>query len=255
MSNIELVLSDMDGTLTRFGEHELSGRVRQSILDVEDAGVRVAAVTGRPYEMAHNVIMELGITGPCVFDNGASVRDAESGALLWNKWLDTEVARQLVVILAPHSKLIDYNIEQIEHVPQDGEADLVETPAPYVFAQFLPKYRDTICAQLDEIPDIGYYTAPAIGENQDCIGIQINHIDADKFHGVAALRGLVHVHKEHTLAIGDGDNDIALFKNAGLKIAMGNAVPALKEHADHVVSTVDDDGFAEAMDRFVLAKR
>lgn len=253
MSEIKLVLADVDGTLTRFGEHELSERVREAIIAVENTGVRVAAVTGRPYEMAHGVIMELGITGPCVFDNGASIRDAESGALLWNCWLDVEVTRRIVALLAPHSKLIDYAIEQFEHVPESDEEDLVETPAPYVFAHIHPDDMEKIRGELDKMADITYYTSPAIFRNPDHLGLQINHRAADKFHGVEALRELVNISQEHTLAIGDGDNDIALFKNAGLKIAMGNAVDSLKKHADHVVATVDEDGFADAMDRFVLS--
>ena len=54
------------------------------------------------------------------------------------------------------------------------------------------------------------------------------------------------------MAIGDGPNDAPLLREAGLAIAMGNANAALKELADAVVASVDEDGFAEAVERYVL---
>ncbi len=254
MSNIKLVLADMDGTMMSYGSHEVSQRVRDSIIAAEKAGVTVVAVTGRPYEMAQEALLTLGISGPCVFDNGATIRQAETGELLWNNWLDVETARQLVAFLTPYSSWIDYEIEQNEHAPRLNEVDFVETPAPYVFAYIRPEDHPAIVDYLAGIPDISHYVAPALrAEGRGRVGIQINHARADKFHGVEALRRLVDVPKENSMAIGDGDNDVALFGNAGLRIAMGNATDTLKQVADHVVESVDDDGFAIAMDKFVLS--
>jgi len=84
------------------------------------------------------------------------------------------------------------------------------------------------------------------------IDVQITDINADKFHALTELRKLLNVSKQQTLAIGDSSNDIPLFDGAGLRIAMGNSIPELKALADHEVSTVDEDGWAEAMNRFVL---
>lgn len=252
MSDIKLVLADMDGTMMSYGSHEVSQRVRDAINAAEKAGVTVVAVTGRPYEMAQEGLMTLGISGPCVFDNGATIRQAEDGKLLWNNWIDVEVARQLVAFLTPYSSWIDYSIGQDEHEPRLNEVEFVETPAPYVFAYIRPEDHPTIVDYLAGLPDLSHYVAPAI-RAKGRVGIQINHARADKFHGVEALRQLVDVPKEHSMAIGDGDNDVALFRNAGLRIAMGNATEGLRQVADHIVETVDDDGFAIAMDKFVLS--
>ena len=60
------------------------------------------------------------------------------------------------------------------------------------------------------------------------------------------------VDKNHTLAIGDGNNDLPLFDVTSVRVAMGNSTKLLKNKADHVVSTVGEDGFAEAVRRIVL---
>ena len=61
---------------------------------------------------------------------------------------------------------------------------------------------------------------------------------------------------EPILAIGDGENDIALFEliENGVRVAMGNACDALKERADWIAPPVEEDGFAVAMQYFGLTK-
>jgi hydroxymethylpyrimidine pyrophosphatase-like HAD family hydrolase len=82
-------------------------------------------------------------------------------------------------------------------------------------------------------------------------GVQVTHVEADKEHAVRELLGLAGSDKQHTMAIGDGDNDLPLFKSANIKVAMGNASDALKTAADEVVNSVDEDGFAEALRKFI----
>lgn len=252
MSEIKLVLTDMDGTTVLPGKHEISERVRESIIAVEDAGITVAAVTGRPYEMAKDALLALGIEGPCVFDNGASVRDSVSGNILWRKWLTVEELKNISSCILEYCTIIDYSGEYKEHVPEVNELDYIVNPAPFVFGLVHKESKQVIEERLAGILDITAHFAPSVNGEEHLLGVQVNHVNADKFHGVEALRSILNITKEHSLAIGDGDNDLPLFRNAGLRVAMGNATDRLKQQADEIVSTVENDGFAEAMERFVL---
>lgn len=255
MSNIELVLTDFDGTVVQFGKHEVSERVRDSVIACEERGVRVAAVTGRYFEMAQPVLEVLGFDDFCVFDNGASIMHARTGELVWSKWLEVEQIKRIAKILAPTCRIIDYDPSHNEHTPAGNEIDLIDKvvqPSSHIFGLVEMDRIDEVILRLAELPDISFYTAPSTRGETDCIGIQVNHAQADKFHGVHALRDILGISKEQTLAIGDGDNDISLFENAGTRVAMGNATDRLKLVADFVVGSVDEDGFVEAMDRFVL---
>jgi HAD superfamily hydrolase (TIGR01484 family) len=254
MSDIKLVLTDMDGTVVVPMRHEVSDKVRQAVIAVEDAGIAVVPVTGRPYEMAKPVMEILGFDSYCVVDNGATIRKAITGELVWSQWLPLETVRQIVEIILPFSTLIDYAEKWDEHVPDaETEMNLVVGPAPYVFS-FLPiKELPQVEEALQKIDGIAYHMDIHTGDSA-MGGIQVTDKRATKFHGVEALRVLVSVPKQHTLAIGDGGNDLPLFENAGVKVAMGNGTDLLKAEADHVVDTVQNDGFAEAMDRFVLGR-
>ena len=75
---------------------------------------------------------------------------------------------------------------------------------------------------------------------------------ASKGNALQALADHLGIRKEETACIGDGENDLSMFRAAGLKIAMGNAVPELKKAADIITGTNDRDGAAEAVRRYIL---
>jgi HAD superfamily hydrolase (TIGR01484 family) len=256
MSNIKLVLTDLDGTVVQFAKHQVSDKVRDAVIACENLGVLVIPVTGRYYNMAKPVLEILGFDDLAVLDNGATIQKVKTGEVVWSQWLEMETLKQVATALAPHARIIDYAQEGDEHEPDEDEINRIRSltaTASGAYALVPESEIDIAKEKLAKISDIGYYLAPSTYEDiTGCLGFHVTHKDANKFHGVEALRKLVGLPKEQTLAIGDGENDIALFENAGLSIAMGNASDALKAAADYVVADVSEDGFVEAMERFVL---
>jgi hydroxymethylpyrimidine pyrophosphatase-like HAD family hydrolase len=55
--------------------------------------------------------------------------------------------------------------------------------------------------------------------------------------------------------LGDMPNDVLMFQKSGLSIAMGNASPEVQTQADLVTASNDDEGFAKAIERFILPRR
>jgi hydroxymethylpyrimidine pyrophosphatase-like HAD family hydrolase len=74
----------------------------------------------------------------------------------------------------------------------------------------------------------------------------------NKWQGLQVLMGHLGVSQEGFMAVGDGGNDLEMVANAGIGVAMGNAVQQVKDAASLVVSSNDEDGIAEAFERFVL---
>ena len=77
-------------------------------------------------------------------------------------------------------------------------------------------------------------------------------LDNDR-NALAALAEHLGIRKEEIACIGDGENDLSMFRVSGLKIAMGNGVPELKEQADHVTGTNRHKGAAEAIKKYILS--
>lgn len=250
MPDIRLVLTDMDGTVVSTLKHEASLAVREVIIAAENQGVTVAAVTARPYELAKSALTVLGIEGLCVIDGGATIINPVTDEIIWKRWLDASTVRKAATVLVSKAITVDYFPEHKQVPAAEADIEIVNWGAPYVYGTFAHVDIEDIRRQIEAIPDVISHLINLYDDT--IIGLQITHAQADKSHGVSKLCDLLSVAKEHTLGIGDGDNDLPLFQNAGLKIAMGNATDGLKAQADHVVSTLEEDGFAEAMERFVL---
>lgn len=253
MSEIKTVLSDVDGTLVAHGLHVPTNAVIETIQAVQDTGREVVPVTGRPHGMMQELFTHIGFTGLGVFDGGASIIDIESGKTVWKNWLDVKRLRQITKVLLPHSTSIDFFPEYNEIPAATAKLTDARQEAPYVFAFVSNEAEEQVVYELAKIPDLSIHINKGRKDKPNEFDIQVTDINADKFHGVKALRGFTHSKKSETLAIGDGPNDFPLFQNAGVRVAMGNAVPELKAAADYEVADIDHDGFVEAMNRFVLS--
>lgn len=85
--------------------------------------------------------------------------------------------------------------------------------------------------------------------------VEIFSASASKGAALAALAARLNIPKEQIACIGDGENDLPMFEAAGLRIAMGNAVPQLKEQASQVSRTNRNNGVAYAIDRWILPEQ
>jgi Cof subfamily protein (haloacid dehalogenase superfamily) len=84
--------------------------------------------------------------------------------------------------------------------------------------------------------------------------LDITHPLANKGVALSALAEILAVPVGEIAVIGDSGNDIAMFERSGLSIAMGNASPAVQARADLVTDSNDEDGFAKAIERFILPR-
>ena len=84
--------------------------------------------------------------------------------------------------------------------------------------------------------------------------LDVTHPDANKGTVVETLSELLSIPKDRIATIGDMPNDVLMFRKSGLSIAMGNAGPEVKAQAQFVTDSYDEEGFAKAVDRFVLRR-
>ena len=82
--------------------------------------------------------------------------------------------------------------------------------------------------------------------------LDVTHPLANKGAALSELAKLLGVPLAEIAVIGDGGNDVAMFERSGLSIAMGNASPEVQQAADFVTDSNEEDGFANAIERFIL---
>ena len=85
--------------------------------------------------------------------------------------------------------------------------------------------------------------------------LEINHPDATKGNGILRLASILGLKKAQTMAFGDGENDLSMIQEAEIGVAMENGIQSLKEAADYVTLSNDEDGVAAAIEHFILGQR
>ena len=102
---------------------------------------------------------------------------------------------------------------------------------------------------LARVQDVHAWVVPC-----ESAGVEVNAIGVDKGSGLQALCRCLNIPISATIAIGDSENDRPLLRDAGLPLAMGNAIADVKDAARYVMPDCDHDGVAEAIERFLLAQ-
>lgn len=247
------VIADIDGTLVQY-RPDLSGLSEadafipksaiKAIKKLHDTGIKITAVTGRTYEQSKDLLVTLGITGPCVFAGGATIRVIPSGDILFEASLKPETLKEVSDMLF---ELLG-NTYPIEFAAAEKNIGMSNS----VWAIINKDIVAEILVKLAAVQGVYYVVNEGAGlETQS--GLLILSDQADKGIGTKQLLSLLNVEPEDAACIGDGANDVLMFEECGLNIAMGNGEDILKQRADHVVAAIDDDGFAEAVEFILLS--
>jgi Cof subfamily protein (haloacid dehalogenase superfamily) len=267
-ARISLVLSDVDGTLVT-DDKVLTEPTRLAVQALRSAGIRFAITSSRPPAGLRSVIRSLGIDTPvAAFNAGMIVQPDAGGAVL---------AQQLLPQDAGDATLAFFAQQRVDPWVFTADRWLLSRPAgPYVdherrtvsfeptlVSDFQPYLRGV--GKIVGVSDDFELLARCEAELRQSLGtsasvvrsqkyyLDVTHPRANKGTAVRALAEHFGIPQDEIVTIGDGLNDVAMFEQGGLSIAMGNAPLAVKEAADLVApSTNEDDGFAEAVRRFLL---
>lgn len=250
MNKIKLVLTDLDGTAVYPGSHKVTPSVVEAINQAQKAGVKVSAVTGRPFIVAKKILAGLGVRDLCIVDGGAAIIKPLNGELVWSRRLPSNTIKQSIEIFSKYTEKIDYG----EGLVKISEAQVrpITVDQLSVWAAVKADEAEEVKRKLLFLPNVAVHTN--LGPNNDfnLCGVQVTNKEADKKHGVKSLLEILKIEKNEVLAIGDADNDLPLFEGSGVKVAMGNATETLKEKADYIVGSLENDGFVEAINKYVL---
>lgn len=264
----KLIVLDLDGTLTN-SKKEITSRNRETLIRAQEQGVRLVLASGRPtygiVPLANELRMnEFG--GFILSYNGGEISNWETGEMIYENVLPNDVVPVLYECAKTH---------QLSILTYDGAEIITENSKdPYVLKEaFLNKMavRETN----DFLTDITLPVAKCliVGdadkliplESELCIRLQgrINVFRSepyflelvpqgiDKALSLEVLLKELGIQREEIIAIGDGFNDLSMIKFAGLGIAMANAQEPVKKAADYITLSNDEDGVAEAIDKFL----
>ncbi|MGP0031194.1 MAG: Cof-type HAD-IIB family hydrolase [Acidimicrobiales bacterium] len=263
---IRLLVADVDGTLVT-QEKVLTERSVAAVRDLHASGVLFALTSGRPPRGMSMLIDPLDISTPIAAFNGGLIVQT-----------DMTVMEQKVVPEA----LVDPTVELIESfgltawIYRGPEWYVRDLHGPHVAREadtvrFQPTVTKTFAGLDDSVAKIvgvsddhdamGRATEAAREEFGDHVTaaqsqpyyLDVTHPDANKGSVVQFLSGRLGIPTTQIATIGDMPNDVLMFAHSGLSIAMGNASAEVQRAARKVTASNQHEGFAIAVERFILA--
>lgn len=251
MPKYTLLLLDLDGTTVASKAHALpSPKVREAIGRAK-SNMNIAVVSGRPFPMAKPVIDDLGLTGLGVFNGGAEIVDMQTGEIKSSKLLPVKIMRELFTVSRPYGYTL-YTDEDQYSTPLTSPEQIKKAAVKFFIEEVAVKDLPAMLETLASVKHTAAHPTSSWGDG-DVMDIHVTHERGTKRYGVEKLTKLLGVDQQHVIAIGDSPNDLPLFEAAGLKIAMGNAPAEVKQMADFVTATLDEDGVAVAIEKFILS--
>jgi hypothetical protein len=264
-SKISLVLADVDGTLVT-AEKVLTPRARAAVRALQAADIQFAITSGRPPRGMSMLIDPLALRTPVAGFNGGILVKPDMTVLEQHILAGDVARRALQVVLQGGMDAWVYS----------GNDWLVRDPgAPHVAREeWTVKFAPTLAENFDQVIDnavkiVGVSddhdrVARCEKDAQQALGsrasaarsqpyyLDITHPDANKGTVVKTLSRLLSTPTSEIATIGDMPNDVLMFRSSGLGIAMGNASPEVQAQADKVTASYDDEGFAKAIEEFIL---
>jgi Cof subfamily protein (haloacid dehalogenase superfamily) len=262
------VLSDVDGTLVR-PDKSLSPRSIDAVHALHDRGILFAVTSGRPPRGMAMLIEPLSLRTPLAAFNGGLVIEANMDVLEEHLVPDDVVAPTVELLESFELSVwvyrgADWYVRDPEGPHVAKEAHTVQF-APTVVESF--EGLETGVAKIVGVSDdydavVAAATAAheKLGEHLSASRSQpyyldVTHPRANKGAVVKFLSVRYDVAEDEIATIGDMPNDVLMFAHSGVSIAMGNAHREVQRAARHVTTTNDEDGFANAVERFILGER
>ncbi len=245
------LILDFDGTAIVLDQYATpTEKVKATVRKAKEK-IKVTGATGRILVTANWVIKPLDITEPVVISGGTQIYDPLSQKIVWEITMSEEVVREIYARIknlpyAVHagSQFTTYPPQTVRRIQEEHVIYIEEVPNNTV---------ETIIKDLERVPNIAIHMA--VGYTPDTTDLHITNIYASKKHAIEVLKNMLGVKTEEIIGIGDSYNDLALFESVGLRVAMGNAVPELKAMADYIAPSVEEDGVADVIEKFVLEPR
>ena len=271
MNAIRMLALDLDGTLTN-SEKRVSARNRRAIRLAQEKGVVVVLASGRPVLGIQPVADELGLKetgGYILSSNGSRIVDCSTGEDV----VRVTVPMKYVPIICETSRRYPVAVltyDEVGIITEDDRSPYVHREATnnripirrvnrLENAVLEPVVKFMVVGEPDRLNKAAAWLQEQLAGKLNVFFseeyfLEVTPLGIEK---AEALRGMLERFgwtSENLMACGDSYNDIPMLKYAGLSVCMANGCDDAKACSDHVVGSNDEDGVAEAVERFILSE-
>jgi Cof subfamily protein (haloacid dehalogenase superfamily) len=279
---ISILLADVDGTLVD-SQKRITARAKAAIEKLTEAGFKFAVTSGRPPRGMKMIVEAVKLSAPLAAFNGGMLVEPDTMKVLVQQTLDAEIAQSVIDRVGEFGLVVwvyagvDWYIQDLNSPHREKEERTVQFP-PTVVKNFDEAFRQGVAKVVGVSDDYDLVAKAEKGiaeefehgvharcttTSRDCepsvsaarsqpYYLDITHPKANKGSVVEMLADLLKIPPAEFATIGDMPNDVLMFKKSGYSIAMGQASEEVKKSATYVTAGMDDEGFAKAVEDFIL---
>lgn len=265
----QMLVLDLDGTLTN-SKKEVTEPTRKALLQIQEAGKKVVLASGRPINGIAPLAKKLELSrfgGYMLSFNGARITNCADGEIIYNKTIPQEAIPSIFQIVQgfPGVDILSYDDETIlsgiranEYTEKESFINKMEIRQIDDLVSYLtfPVNKLLVAGEpevLDEIIPVlkkQFHSQLNIYKSEPFF-LEIMPQNIDKAHSLQKLLSSLGMSTESMICCGDGFNDISMIEYAGLGVAMANAQEVVKETADFITKSNDEDGILYVIERFM----
>ena len=256
---------DLDGTLLN-SDHVVTRRNCEALRKLSKEGVLVVLVSGRMHQSILPISNQIGLENPIISYNGGMVKHAKTGEVFHHTPIAATTAMELVDYCDQRDIHLNFCLDDQLYIrTENAWSELYEsrtgvhatavgdlrklTEGEPTKMQALDTPENVESLLIDFQRDFGdrlYITRTQIEY------IEFMNPEVSKGPALEALASHAGVPMRLVVAFGDGDNDKSMMAAAGFSVAMGNSIDELRECADYITESNDNDGVAQAVERLLL---
>lgn len=272
MKNIKLIATDLDGTFLTYNK-EISNKNMKAVKKIINSGIYFVPATGRALNTMPLNVIKMGGFDYLITSNGAAITEMKTGKIIYKNQLKSGIAKTIVDYAVKNNIMVEVFVNGNAYTMRRYMDNLVSHG---VKERFVKWYIDTrnvveeyeylldneelveninlILPEKDrrvEIQEKLLTISDIEITNSIDNNIEIGSKGCSKAAALSALTEILGIKMEEVMSFGDNYNDLDMIVKSGLGIAVSNGEEVIKLKADYITKSNDDDGFAEAVNKFL----
>ncbi|MEK4972577.1 Cof-type HAD-IIB family hydrolase [Niallia sp. FSL R7-0648] len=264
----KMIVLDMDDTLLT-DDHIISEATKTALMLAQEKGIKVVLASGRPTYAMLDAVKELRLAeyGSFILSfNGAKITNCQTNEELFSSTLSPETVHQLFDLsqrenIWIHTYMNNEIITQENNPFTEIEGKLtglpIKTVADFKQTVSTPVVKVLMVKEETYLKEVEARLQKELANDLSVMRskpyfLEFTELGVTKGTSLAILIEKLGISREEVIAIGDSYNDVAMIEFAGLGVAMGNAPDDVKQLADYVTDTNNNDGIAKVIDTFIL---
>ena len=265
----KILVLDIDGTLTN-SKKEISPKTKKALMKAQAKGVKLVIASGRPTYGVEPLANELELSkygGYILSFNGAKIINCETNEIIYEKNIPQDKLPEIYDLSKEQNvNILTYEGDTILTEEPNDKYIAIESRVNKMSVKKVDSFKDYIkspvtkclmVAEGDFLANVETIVKNKVGNDlnvyrSEPFFLEIMPKNIDKAYSLNQLLKKINMTRDEMIACGDGFNDKSMIDFAGLGVAMENAQEEVKDVADYITLSNDNDGIAKVVEKFIL---